>query len=125
MIAGDEYDRGVRQSLAQPLELPEGKHDGVVGGPNGVKEISSDNYRVRPGGKDAVNGGAERAGDIGFPLIDPGRGLPVVLPDAEVGVCNMGQFHGWRMDLNAVKSKHLRQRGSGEAGRRERGANMI
>ena len=69
--------------------MPEREYDGVVGRPNGVKEISSDNYRVRPGGKDAINGGAEGAGDIGLPLVDAGRGLPVVLPDAEVGVCNV------------------------------------
>ncbi len=84
-----------------------------------MKQIPSDNYRVRPGGKDAVDGGAERAGDIGFPLIDAGRGLPVVLPDAKVGVCNVGQFHGWRMDLNARKSKNLRR---GTAGQRDSGS---
>jgi hypothetical protein len=52
-----------------------------------VKEISGDDHRVRLGGNDTVNGGTEGAGDIGFALVDAGRGLPVVLPDAEVGVC--------------------------------------
>ncbi len=101
MVSGDEHDRSVGKRLAKPLELPEGEHDGGVGGPDGMKEISGDDYRVRPGGYHAVNGGAEGAGDVGFPLIDAGRGLPVVLPDAEVGVCDVGQFHGWRMGLNA------------------------
>jgi hypothetical protein len=32
----------------------------------------------------------------------------MVLPDAQVGVRNMGQFHGWRMGPKAVKSKKLR-----------------
>jgi hypothetical protein len=31
----------------------------------------------------------------------------VVLPDTEMGVRDVGQFHGWRMDLNALKSKNL------------------
>ena len=116
MVSRDEHDRCIGESLAEPLELPESEHDGVVGGPNGVKEISSDNYRVRPGGKDAVNGGAEGAGDIGFPLIDACRGLPVVLPDAQVGVCDVSQFHGWRMDPNALKSKNLRAAGQRDSG---------
>ena len=76
-----------------------------------MKEIARDDDRVGSSGDDAVNGGAEGLGHIGFPLIDAGRGLPVVLPDAQVGVCDVGQFHGWRMGLKAVKSKHLRPAG--------------
>jgi hypothetical protein len=107
VVAGDEDHRGVGESFAEPLELPERKDDRGIAWPDGVKEIARDDDRVGSSGNDAVNGGAERAGDIGFPLVDTGRGLPVVLPDAEVGVRNVGQFHGWRMDLNALKSKHL------------------
>jgi hypothetical protein len=35
----------------------------------------------------------------------------VVLPDAQVGVRDMGKFHGWRMGVKVVKSKHLRAGG--------------
>ena len=112
MVSRDKHDRCVGEGLTEPLELPESEHDGVVGGSNGVKEVSGDNHSVRSGRNNAVDGAAESMGHIGFSLIDAGRGLPVVLPDAEVGVCNVSQFHGWRMGLNAVKSKHLREAGS-------------
>ena len=107
MVAGDQDNRGIGECVAKPLELPERKDDGVIGGPDRVKEIPGDDYRVRLGGNDTVNGGAEGLGDIGFALVDAGRSLPVVLPDAEVGVCDVGQFHGWRMGLKAVKSKNF------------------
>jgi hypothetical protein len=32
-------------------------------------------------------------GDIGLALIDAGGGLPMVLPDAEMGIGDVGQFH--------------------------------
>jgi hypothetical protein len=32
-------------------------------------------------------------GDVGLALIDAGRSLPMVLPDAEVRVGDVGQFH--------------------------------
>jgi hypothetical protein len=46
-------------------------------------------------------------GDVGFPLIDAARGLPVILPDSEMRIGDMGEFHGLRMGLNALKIKHL------------------
>ena len=118
MVSGYEHDRRVGKTLPEPLKLPEREYDGVVGGPNRVEEISCHDHRVGPRGKDAVDGRTEGAGDIGFPLVDAARGLPVVLPDAEVGICYVGQFHGWRMGLKAVKSKKLR---GGTAGRRDSG----
>src|SRR5918999_284516 len=121
MVPGNEHDRCGWQCITEPLELSEGKNNSVVRGPNGVEEISSHHHRVRSGGNDAVNGGAEGAGDIGLPLVDTSRGLPVVLPDAQVGVRDMGKFHGWRMGVKVVKSKHLRAGGKrvrGWAGRK-------
>jgi hypothetical protein len=54
----------------------------------------------------------------------------VVLPDTEVGVGNVSQFHGWRMGLKALKSKKLTsgaegQRGSGAADRRVQACSKI
>jgi len=123
VVAGDEDHGGVWESFAEPLELPERKDDRGIAWPDGMKEIAREDDHVRSSGNDAVNGGAEGLGNVGLPLIDACRGLPVVLPDAQVGVCNVSQFHGWRMDPNALKSKKLRRgeagkRGGGEAGRR-------
>jgi hypothetical protein len=33
--------------------------------------------------------------------------LPMVLPDAQVGVRDVGKFHRWRMGPKVVKSKQL------------------
>jgi hypothetical protein len=108
VISRNEHDGSVGQRLAESLELPEGEDDGEVGRPNGVEQVSGDNHRVGLGGNDAVDSGPEGPSDIEFALIDACRGLPVVLPDTQVGVCYVGQFHGWRMGLKAVKSKKLR-----------------
>ncbi|HVD32665.1 MAG TPA: hypothetical protein VNC19_03740, partial [Gemmatimonadales bacterium] len=107
LVAGDEDNGRVGESLAEPLELPERKHNRVIGGPDGMKQIARDDDRVRSSCNHAVNGGAEGLGNIGFPLIDACRGLPMVLPDAQVGVRDVGKFHGWRMGPKAVKSKQL------------------
>ena len=107
VVAGDEHNWRAREGLAQALKLPEGKNDGVVRGPDAVKQVSRNNHDIGPGRYDAVNGSAEGARDIGFPLVDAVRSLPVVLPDTEMGVSDVGQFHGWRMDLNALKSTNL------------------
>jgi hypothetical protein len=71
-----------------------------------VKQIPRDNNDIWPRRYDTVQCKAKSVRDIGFTLIDACRGLPVVLPDAEMRVRNVGQFHGWRMGLIAVKSKN-------------------
>ena len=35
----------------------------------------------------------ERLGDVRLSLIDPGGGLPVILPDAEVRIGDVRDFH--------------------------------
>ena len=109
MVASDEDNPCVRKSLAEPLELPEREDDGVIAGPDRMKEIAREDYHVGSSGDDTINGSAEGLGNVSFPLIDACRGLPMVLPDAQVGIRDMGQFHGWRMGSNAVKSKKLRR----------------
>ena len=107
MVAGDKNDGCFRQSVAKALKLPEGEDNRVVGWPHRVKEVPGNYYHVWPHGNNALNGGPEGLSNIGFSLVDAARSLPVILPDTEMGVSNVGQFHGWRMGLNAVKSKHL------------------
>jgi hypothetical protein len=107
VVAGDEDYRRGRESFAQPLELPERKDDGGVGRANRMKEITGDDYNVRPRGNHAVDGSTESVSDVGFPLVDAARGLPVILPDSEMWIGDMSQFYGWRMDLKNVKIKQL------------------
>src|SRR5687768_14869015 len=106
MIPRDEYDRRVGQRLAKPLKLAEGKDYGRVGRADRVEEIAGNDDGIGRRGDDSVYGGAEGVGNIGFALIDAGRSLPVILPHAEMRIGDMSQFHGWRMDLDALKSKH-------------------
>jgi hypothetical protein len=113
VVAGNEDHGGAGQSFAESLELPEGKDDCGVAWPDGMKEIAREDDYVGSSGNDAVNGGAEGLGNVGFPLIDARRGLPMVLPDAQVGVRDMGKFHWWRMGPKAVKSKQLTHRRRG------------
>jgi hypothetical protein len=107
VVPGDEDYVGAWESLTEPLELPEGKDDRRIAWPDGMKEIARDDDHFGSSGNNAVNGGTEGLGNIGFPLIDACRGLPMVLPDAQVGVRDVGKFHGWRMGPKAVKSKKL------------------
>ncbi len=93
VVAGDEHDRRAGQRLAEPLELPEGEDDRGVGRADGVEQIPGHDDRVRARRDDVVHRQAEGVRDVGLALIDAGGGLPVVLPDAEVRVGDMGEFH--------------------------------
>src|SRR5215217_3491658 len=107
MVARYQYDRCVRKRLAKTLELAEGEDDGGVGGSYRVKQISGDDYDVRRRGDDAVDGGAERLRHVGLSLVDAACRLPMVLPDAEVRVRNVCEFHRWRMKTARGKGKNL------------------
>jgi hypothetical protein len=107
VIASDENDGRFGERFAQALKLTKREHNRCIGGPNGMKEIARDHHRIGPGGDDAIDRAPKCLGDVGFTLIDAGWGLPVVLPNSEVRIGDMSQFHGWRMDLNALKSKNL------------------
>ena len=92
MVSGDEHDGGFRQRFPQPLELPEGKDDGVVGRSNGMEEVARNDNDIGAGGDDPVNSGPKSLGDVRLALIDAARRLPVILPESQVQVGNVGQF---------------------------------
>ena len=93
VVAGDQHDRRVGQRLAEPLELAKGEDDRGIGRPDRVEQVAGHDDRVGPRLDHAVDGGAKGVGDIGLALVDAGGGLPMVLPDAEMGVGDVGQFH--------------------------------
>lgn len=99
MIARGENDRCLGQRFTKPLKLPEGKQDGGVGGPNRMEEIARDYDDIRSRSYDTIYGSTEGLGDIGLPLVDAASCLPMVLPDSQVRIGDMGQFHGWRILL--------------------------
>jgi hypothetical protein len=107
VVPGDQGYGCTWQRLAQPLKLTKGENDREVGWADRMEEIAGDHDSVGASGDYAVNGVAEGLGNVGLTLIDACRGLPMVLPDAQVGVRNVGQFHGWRMSGKVVKSKNL------------------
>jgi hypothetical protein len=64
-----------------------------------MEEVARDDDGIRGRSNDTVYGSAESLGDIGLPLVDAANSLPVILPDSEVRIGDMGQFHGWRIPL--------------------------
>ena len=97
MIAGDQQNGGMWKAVTEPLKLPEGEDDRGVGRSDAMKEIAGDDYRVGSGSNNPIDGSPERLGDVGFPLVDASRRLTVVLPDAQMGIGDVGELHGWRM----------------------------
>jgi hypothetical protein len=58
-----------------------------------MKEIARDDDQLRPRLDHALDGQAERLGDIRLALVDAGGRLPVILPDAEVRIGDVRDFH--------------------------------
>src|SRR5215210_2282876 len=107
MVSRYQHDRCFRKGLAKALELAEGEDDGGVGGPYRVKQISGDDNDVRRHGDDAVDGGAKGLSHVGLSLVDAACRLPMVLPDAEVRIRDVCEFHRWRMKTARRKGKNL------------------
>ena len=93
VVAGDQHDRRVGQRLAQPLKLAEGEDDRRVGRADRMEQVAGHDDGVGARRDDAVDRGAEGLGDVGLALIDAGGGLTMVLPDAEMRIGDVGQFH--------------------------------
>ena len=93
MVAGDKNHRSLGQRVAEPLELAEGEDDRRVGRPHRVEQVARHDDRIGMGLDDGVDAGAKGVSDIGLALIDAGGSLPMVLPNAEVRVGDVGQFH--------------------------------
>ena len=72
-----------------------------------MEEITGNHYGVRGRSNDVIDGESEGPRYIGFPLIDATRGLPMILPDAEMGIGDVGEFHGWSLWPNSLKCNHL------------------
>jgi hypothetical protein len=58
-----------------------------------VEEIPGDDDRIGPGLDDTVDGRPKSLRDVGLTLVDAGGRQPMELPDAEMGVGDMCQFH--------------------------------
>jgi hypothetical protein len=72
-----------------------------------MKEITCDHHCIGSGGDHAIDRAPKSLCDVGLALINAGRGLPVILSNSKVRISDVGQFHGWRMGPNALKSKKL------------------
>jgi hypothetical protein len=70
VIAGDEHDRSFGESIAEPLELTECKHDRCVRGPHRVEQVACKYHQVRSRRDHAVDCGAKSLGHVGFALVD-------------------------------------------------------
>jgi len=59
-----------------------------------VEQVTCHNDDLGRIGNDAVDRDAECVRDVSFTLIQPPGGLPVVLAEAEMDICEVGELHG-------------------------------
>ena len=78
----------------EPLELLEGEDDRGVRGADRMEQVAGDDDDIGARREDAVHRLPKRRGRVGLALVDAGRGLAVVLPEAEMEVGEVGEFHG-------------------------------
>jgi hypothetical protein len=93
VVSRQQEDRRLGKRLPEPLHLLKGEDDRRIRGPHGVKEIPRHHDHLRPHLEQGVHDLPEGHGDIGLALVQTRRGLPVVLPVAEVRVSEMRETH--------------------------------
>ena len=67
--------------------------DGLIGGPDRMKEVARDDDHIGLGFDDLAHRLVEDPGDVNFPLVEPESGLPVVLAIAEVDIGKVSEQH--------------------------------
>ena len=70
-----------------------------------MEQIARNHDSVRRCRNHPVDSSPKSLSDICLTLIDAACRLPVVLPDAEVRISDVGEFHGWRMKNETGKGK--------------------
>jgi hypothetical protein len=60
---------------------------------NGVKDVAGDQNEIGAQLDYGVDHPAQRVGDVGLPLIDPSRGLPLILAKPKMYVGKVNQSH--------------------------------
>jgi hypothetical protein len=89
VVSRDNDNRHAGQRTLEATEFLHGMQDGGIGGPNSMKEVAGHYDRVGTNGYDAVDGPAERGGDVDFALIAAALGQTMVLPESEVRICEV------------------------------------
>jgi hypothetical protein len=72
-----------------------------------MEKIAGNKHHIGCSRKDAIHGRAKSLGDVSFALVDSASGLPMVLPETEMRIRNVGEFHRWRMKRSKRKIKQL------------------
>jgi len=97
MIPGDHHHCRVGKHLHQPRKLEECVEDRGIRGANGVKDIARDENDIGTQLDHGVDHPTQRRRDVGLPLIDSGRRLPLVLPEPKMYVGKVNQSHRARI----------------------------
>jgi len=96
VVAADDDDRRLRQAFPEPAELVEGVQDRGIRGSHRVKQVARHQHHVGSLRHHVVHRAPEGLSYVGFPLVDPLRRLPMVLPKAEMDIREVGNPHRTR-----------------------------
>jgi hypothetical protein len=75
-----------------------------------MEQVTRYDHGIRLRRNDPVHRSTKGTGNVGFPLVNAACSLPVILPDSEVRIGDVGEFHGLRMCRKEAKSKKWRAR---------------
>jgi hypothetical protein len=99
MIPRYHHDPGVREIRSQPAELNESVQNRGIRRAHGVKHVAGDEDEVGLELDYLVDHPPHRGCDIGLTLVDARGSLSLVLPEAEMYVCEVNQSHRARIAL--------------------------
>jgi hypothetical protein len=89
VIPGDRNDDRFRERFRESCELMESVNDRRIHRPHRMKDVASDDYDIWAQLDHAIDRASKDGRDIRFPLIDPCRGQPMILPEAKMQVGEM------------------------------------
>jgi hypothetical protein len=72
-----------------------------------MEQVAGNHDSIRCCRNYPIHSSPKSLSEICLTLIDAACCLPVVLPDAEVRISDVGEFHGWRMSNETGKGKQL------------------
>ena len=69
-----------------------------------MKHVTGDDNQVGAHADDVIDRSCECTRDVCFTLVDAAHGLAIILPETQMQICQMSQFHGIKAALGIVWS---------------------
>ena len=99
VVSRYHHDCGVRKHRHEPRELLECVQYRRIGRADGVEHVARYEHEIRTQLDHLVDDALHRARDIRLTLVDASGGLPLILPEAEMYVRDVNEFHRARITL--------------------------